>query len=79
MIGNIKGREILALVKNGIQVYMVIEVGRQHGPWMNQYSIFFVSISFFVVTAATVGYFIFYTARRLQIARAQLRKQVCFP
>ncbi|XP_055499997.1 E3 ubiquitin-protein ligase RNF128 isoform X2 [Leucoraja erinacea] len=75
MIGNIKGREILALVKNGIQVYMVIEVGRQHGPWMNQYSIFFVSISFFVVTAATVGYFIFYTARRLQIARAQLRKQ----
>lgn len=75
MIGNIKGREILELVKNGIQVYMVIEVGRQHGPWMNQYSIFFVSISFFVVTAATVGYFIFYTARRLQIARAQLRKQ----
>ncbi|XP_078268046.1 E3 ubiquitin-protein ligase RNF128 isoform X1 [Rhinoraja longicauda] len=75
MIGNIKGREILALVKEGISVYMVIEVGRQHGAWMNQYSIFFVSISFFVVTAATVGYFIFYTARRLQIARAQLRKQ----
>ncbi|XP_051877493.1 E3 ubiquitin-protein ligase RNF128 isoform X2 [Pristis pectinata] len=75
MIGNIKGREILEMVRRKISVYMVIEVGKQHGPWMSQYSIFFVSISFFVVTAATVGYFIFYTARRLQIARAQLRKQ----
>ncbi|XP_038630767.1 E3 ubiquitin-protein ligase RNF128 isoform X1 [Scyliorhinus canicula] len=75
MIGNIKGSEILALVKDGISVSMVIEVGKQHGPWMSQYSIFFVSISFFVVTAATVGYFIFYSARRLRIARAQTRKQ----
>ncbi|GCB73533.1 E3 ubiquitin-protein ligase RNF128-like isoform X1 [Scyliorhinus torazame] len=75
MIGNIKGSEILALVRDGISVSMVIEVGKQHGPWMSQYSIFFVSISFFVVTAATVGYFIFYSARRLRIARAQTRKQ----
>ncbi|XP_067903247.1 E3 ubiquitin-protein ligase RNF128 isoform X3 [Heterodontus francisci] len=75
MIGNIKGSEILALVRNGISVSVVIEVGKQHGPWMSQYSIFFVSISFFVVTAATVGYFIFYSARRLRIARAQTRKQ----
>ncbi|XP_048400461.1 E3 ubiquitin-protein ligase RNF128 isoform X2 [Stegostoma tigrinum] len=75
MIGNIKGSEILALVKEGIAVSMVIEVGKQHGPWMSQYSIFFVSVSFFVVTAATVGYFIFYSARRLRLARAQSRKQ----
>ncbi|XP_072127128.1 E3 ubiquitin-protein ligase RNF128 isoform X1 [Mobula birostris] len=75
MISNIKGQEILELVRQRVSVYMVIEVGKQHGPWMSQYSIFFVSISFFVVTAATVGYFIFYTARRLQLARAQLRKQ----
>ncbi|XP_067853392.1 E3 ubiquitin-protein ligase RNF128 isoform X2 [Heptranchias perlo] len=75
MIGNIKGSNILALVKNGISVSMVIEVGKKHGPWMSQYSIFFVSVSFFVVTAATVGYFIFYSARRLRIARAQTRKQ----
>ncbi|XP_041051687.1 E3 ubiquitin-protein ligase RNF128 isoform X1 [Carcharodon carcharias] len=75
MIGNIKGSEILALVRDGISVSMVIEVGKQHGPWMNQYSIFFVSVSFFVVTAASVGYFIFYSARRLRIARAQTRKQ----
>ncbi|XP_069749564.1 E3 ubiquitin-protein ligase RNF128 isoform X1 [Narcine bancroftii] len=76
MIGHMKGREIFEQVKSGISVYMVIEVGKQHGPWMSQYSIFFVSISFFVVTAATVSYFIFYTARRLQLTRAQLRKQV---
>ncbi|XP_072451669.1 E3 ubiquitin-protein ligase RNF128 isoform X2 [Chiloscyllium punctatum] len=75
MIGNIKGSEILALVREGIAVSMVIEVGKQHGPWMSQYSIFFVSVSFFVVTAATVGYFIFYSARRLRLARAQSRKQ----
>ncbi|XP_072913912.1 E3 ubiquitin-protein ligase RNF128 isoform X1 [Hemitrygon akajei] len=75
MISNIKGQEIFELVRQRVPVHMVIEVGKQHGPWMSQYSIFFVSISFFVVTAVTVGYFIFYTARRLQLARAQLRKQ----
>uniref|UniRef100_UPI00398F0B30 E3 ubiquitin-protein ligase RNF128 isoform X2 n=1 Tax=Pristiophorus japonicus TaxID=55135 RepID=UPI00398F0B30 len=75
MIGNLKGSDIFKLVREGVAVSMVIEVGRQHGPWMSQYSIFFVSVSFFVVTAATVGYFIFYSARRLRIARAQTRKQ----
>ncbi|KAL0193700.1 hypothetical protein M9458_011996, partial [Cirrhinus mrigala] len=51
------------------------QVGKQHGPWMSHYSVFFVSISFFIVTAATVGYFIFYSARRLNSLRQQNRTQ----
>ncbi|XP_069799060.1 E3 ubiquitin-protein ligase RNF128 isoform X2 [Dendropsophus ebraccatus] len=74
MIGFIKGMEIVQLVRSHIQVTMVIEVGKRHGSWMNHYSIFFVSISFFVVTAATVGYFIFYSARRWRHTRAQNQK-----
>uniref|UniRef100_A0A8D0HDQ2 Ring finger protein 128 n=1 Tax=Sphenodon punctatus TaxID=8508 RepID=A0A8D0HDQ2_SPHPU len=75
MISSVKGREILRKIEKDFQVTMVIEVGRKHGPWMNHYSIFFVSVSFFIVTAATVGYFIFYSARRLRVTRAQNRKQ----
>ncbi|NWS47507.1 RN128 ligase, partial [Probosciger aterrimus] len=75
MIGNMKGMEILHRIESGMKVTMVIEVGKKHGPWMNQYSIFFTSVSFFIVTAATMGYFIFYSARRLRIARAQSRNQ----
>ncbi|NXG59839.1 RN128 ligase, partial [Hemiprocne comata] len=75
MIGNLKGTEILHRIESGMKVTMVIEVGKKHGPWMNQYSIFFISVSFFIVTAATMGYFIFYSARRFRIARAQSRNQ----
>ncbi|NXJ74039.1 RN128 ligase, partial [Trogon melanurus] len=75
MISNLKGMEILHRIESGMKVTMVIEVGKKHGPWMNQYSIFFISVSFFIVTAATMGYFIFYSARRLRIARAQSRNQ----
>ncbi|XP_066437869.1 E3 ubiquitin-protein ligase RNF128 [Eleutherodactylus coqui] len=71
MIGFLKGMEIVSLVRKGIQVTMVIELGTKHGSSMSHYSILFVSISFFVVTAATVGYFIFYSARRWRLARAQ--------
>ncbi|NXX61900.1 RN128 ligase, partial [Scopus umbretta] len=75
MIGHLKGMEILRQIESGMNVTMVIEVGKKHGPWINQHSIFFISLSFFIVTAATMGYFIFYSARRLRIARAQSRNQ----
>ncbi|XP_051530695.1 E3 ubiquitin-protein ligase RNF128a [Myxocyprinus asiaticus] len=75
MIGHIRGMELFGLLKQGVPVAIVIEVGKQHGPWMSHYSVFFVSISFFIVTAATVGYFIFYSARRLNGLRQQNRKQ----
>ncbi|KAM9269803.1 E3 ubiquitin-protein ligase RNF128 [Cariama cristata] len=75
MIGNLKGIEILHRIESGMKVTMAIEVGKKHGPWMNQYSIFFILVSFFIVTAATMGYFIFYSARRLRNARTQSRTQ----
>ncbi|KAG5284184.1 hypothetical protein AALO_G00023850 [Alosa alosa] len=75
MIGHIRGMEMARLLQQGIQLTLSIEVGKLHGPWMSHYSVFFVSISFFVVTAATVGYFIFYSARRLNTVRLQNRKQ----
>ncbi|XP_033920159.1 E3 ubiquitin-protein ligase RNF128 [Melopsittacus undulatus] len=75
MIGNVKGMEILHRIESGMKVTMVIDVGKKHDPWMNQYSIFFTSVSFFIVTAATMGYFIFYSARRLRLARAQSKNQ----
>ncbi|XP_075797229.1 E3 ubiquitin-protein ligase RNF128 [Pelodiscus sinensis] len=75
MISNLKGMDIMHQIERGFEVTMVIEVGKKHAPWMNHYSIFFVSVSFFIVTAATVGYFIFYSARRLRVARAQNRRE----
>ncbi|KAL4630847.1 E3 ubiquitin-protein ligase RNF128 [Arapaima gigas] len=75
MIGYHQGMEIVDLIKSNITVTMTIQVGSQHGPWMSHYSVFFVSISFFVVTAATVGYFIFYSARRLNRVRLQNKTQ----
>ncbi|XP_058845548.1 E3 ubiquitin-protein ligase RNF128-like isoform X1 [Acipenser ruthenus] len=75
MVGNSKGMEIMQLIHSGIQVTLTIKVGKQHGPWMSHYSVFFISISFFIVTAATVGYFIFYSARRLHTSRALNRRQ----
>ncbi|KAK6480210.1 E3 ubiquitin-protein ligase RNF128-like isoform X1 [Huso huso] len=75
MVGNSKGMEIVQLIHSGVQVTLTIKVGKQHGPWMSHYSVFFISISFFIVTAATVGYFIFYSARRLHTSRALNRRQ----
>ncbi len=76
MIGSFRGMELVQLLEKGVPVSIAIELGKQHGPWMSHYSVFFVSISFFIVTAATVGYFIFYSARRLTSLRQQNRKQV---
>ncbi|XP_056323446.1 E3 ubiquitin-protein ligase RNF128-like [Danio aesculapii] len=75
MIGNFRGMELVQLLDQGVPVAIAIEVGKQHGPWMSHYSVFFVSISFFIVTAATVGYFIFYSARRLNSLRQQNRQK----
>ncbi|XP_075040367.1 E3 ubiquitin-protein ligase RNF128 [Mixophyes fleayi] len=75
MIGYLKGMEIVQLIRSNVQVTMLIDVGKKHGSWVNHYSIFFVSVSFFVVTAATVGYFIFYSARRWRHTRAQNQRQ----
>lgn len=65
MIGNHLGMEVERLVKNGTDVTMVIDVGSPHGPWMDTYWLYFLSIAFFIVTAASITYFVFISANRL--------------
>ncbi|KAM7014719.1 RING finger protein 148-like [Tautogolabrus adspersus] len=65
MIGNNQGMEIAKLVKNGTEVQMLIDIGSAHGPWMDSYWLYFLSIAFFVVTAAAITYFVFISANRL--------------
>ncbi|NWW40114.1 RN128 ligase, partial [Panurus biarmicus] len=75
MIGNLKGMEILNWIQKGMKVTMVIEVGKKHSLSMNIFTILFISVSFFIVAAATVGCYVSYSARRLIVARAQSREQ----
>ncbi|KAM7405879.1 hypothetical protein PAMP_000296 [Pampus punctatissimus] len=65
MIGNTQGMEIFNLVKNGTDVQMHIVLGRPHGPWMDTYWLYFLSIAFFIVTAASISYFVFVSANRI--------------
>uniref|UniRef100_A0AAZ1XAR7 RING-type domain-containing protein n=1 Tax=Oreochromis aureus TaxID=47969 RepID=A0AAZ1XAR7_OREAU len=39
--------------------------GMAHGPWMDTYWLYFLSIAFFIVTAASIAYFVFISANRL--------------
>ena len=71
MIGNYPGMEIVNLVKRGLEVRMVIEPGNAHGPWMDTYWLYFLSIAFFIVTAASIAYFVFISAHRLHNLRVQ--------
>lgn len=65
MIGNTQGMEVVKLVKNGTDVQILIDVGSPHGPWMDTYWLYFLSIAFFIVTAASITYFVFISANRL--------------
>ncbi|XP_047437068.1 E3 ubiquitin-protein ligase RNF128a [Mugil cephalus] len=65
MVGNAQGAEIARLVMNGTDVQMLIDVGSPHGPWMDTYWLYFLSIAFFIVTAASIAYFVFISANRL--------------
>ncbi|TUR04354.1 TBC1 domain family member 8B [Bagarius yarrelli] len=77
MIGFTYGIELAEMLQNGMSVSMTIEVGLQRGLWMSHYSVLFISISFFIITTATVCYFIFYFAQRLNSIRQRNHKQ-CF-
>ncbi|XP_072532767.1 E3 ubiquitin-protein ligase RNF128a isoform X2 [Salminus brasiliensis] len=76
MMGNVGGTVLAQLLREGVPVTMAIEVGRVYEPMMSHYSIFLISVSFIVITTATVAYFIYYTARRLYRTRMQNRKQL---
>lgn len=65
MTGNIAGTEIYKLVKNGTEMKIIIDVGSPHGPWMDTYWLYILSIAFFIVTAASIVYFVFISASRL--------------
>ncbi|XP_068170164.1 E3 ubiquitin-protein ligase RNF128-like [Antennarius striatus] len=65
MIGNSQGTEVVRLVTNGTPVDMIINVGSPHGPWMDTYWLYFLSVAFFIVTAASITYFVFISANRL--------------
>ncbi|XP_055464102.1 E3 ubiquitin-protein ligase RNF133 [Psammomys obesus] len=69
MIGNLKGMEILHLIRKGVHVTVMVEVGRKHIIWLNHYF-----VSFMIVTTATLAYFIFYHIRRLWVARIENRR-----
>lgn len=65
MIGNSQGMMVVKLVKNGTDVQMTIMAGSPHGPWVDTYWLYFLSIAFFIVTAASIAYFVFISANRL--------------
>ncbi|CAL8352175.1 unnamed protein product [Merluccius merluccius] len=71
MIGHTVGLEIAKLVDRGIPVKMVIDVGSPNGLWMDTYWLYFLSIAFFFVTAASIGYFVFVSAHRIHSLRSQ--------
>lgn len=75
MMGNVGGTVLAELLHEGVPVTMAIEVGRVYEPMMSHYSIFLISVSFIVITTATVAYFIYYTARRLYRSNVQNRRQ----
>lgn len=75
MIGNILGMEIVRLLQNGTDVKMTIEIGSPHGPWMDTYWLYFLSIAFFIVTTASIAYFVFISANRLYHLRMHKRAE----
>lgn len=75
MISNSQGMEVVKLLRNGTDVEMAIRPGRQHGPWIDTYWLYLLSIAFFVVTAASVTYFIFLSASRIHSLRRHQRNE----
>lgn len=75
MIGNVQGMDVVRLVENGTEVTMLIEPGRPHGPWLDAYWLYFLSIAFFIVTAASITYFVCISATRLYHLNAHRRSE----
>lgn len=75
MISDVRGIGLWQLLHEGVSVSMTIELGLQHGIFMSHYSILFISIAFFIITTATIAYFIFYLAKRLNNIRLHNQKQ----
>lgn len=75
MVGHYLGSQIVHLVKNGTEVKLAILPGSPHGLWMDSYWLYFLSIAFLIVTAASVTYFVFLSASRLYNLNAVRRAE----
>ncbi|XP_004643365.1 RING finger protein 148 [Octodon degus] len=73
MIGNLKGMELLHLIRKGVYVNIIIEVGRVHMPWLSQCIMFL-----FTFLSTTIAYIFLYCAWRsgMPIYSARRRRQV---
>jgi len=65
MIGGGRAAEAVRLLSNGTEVRLLVAPGSPHGPWMDAYWLYFLSVAFFLVTAASITYFVFVSANRL--------------
>lgn len=75
MVGHFLGSQIANLVRNGTEVKLTITPGNPHGLWMDSYWLYFLSIAFLIVTAASVTYFVFLSASRLYSLNAVRRAE----
>lgn len=75
MIGYGQGMEVVRLLRNGTGVVMAINPGKLHGPWIDTYWLYLLSIAFLIVTAASVTYFVFLSATRIYRLRRHQRNE----
>lgn len=75
MVGHGQGMEVVNLVRNGTEVKMTIQPGTPHGPWVDTYWLYLLSIAFLIVTAASVTYFVFLSATRIYRLRRHQRNE----
>ncbi|TNN21869.1 E3 ubiquitin-protein ligase RNF128 [Liparis tanakae] len=73
MVGGGQAAEAVRLLSNGTAVRLLLAPGAPHGPWMDTYWLYFLSVAFFVVTAASVTYFAVVSGVRLHRLGARRR------
>uniref|UniRef100_A0A8D0C171 Ring finger protein 148 n=1 Tax=Salvator merianae TaxID=96440 RepID=A0A8D0C171_SALMN len=69
MISNLKGMDLLHLIRNGIQVLVTIEVGNHYYPWLTHYM-----GTIFVFSSLAVAYCTCYCATKLRRARNPIQR-----
>ena len=74
------GTELYNALSNGTEVWMSIQGGQPFTfiyAGINRTSVFFVSISFIVLTIASLAWLVFYYVQRMRHAYAKERFSVC--
>jgi E3 ubiquitin-protein ligase RNF128 len=73
------GTDLQNALNNGTEVWMSIQAGRPYTVYytgINRTSVFFVSISFIVLTIASLAWLVFYYVQRMRHAYAKERFSV---